>query len=62
NDYISGNLLRKTTSPVTEAAFTLSSSPYPDRQYTPTYEVGVPAGFAPTSPLRKVKVTLTWVE
>lgn len=62
NDYGQGNLLRKTASPVTEAPFTLSSSPYPQRQYTPAYTVEVPPSFASTSPMRKVKVTLTWTE
>jgi hypothetical protein len=62
NDYVSGNLLRKTASLVTEPPFTLSSSPYPDRQYTPAYEVAVPPSFAAASQMRKVKVTLTWTE
>lgn len=63
DDYQAGSLLRKTgEGGVTEDPITLSSSPYPERQYTPTYTVSVPPSFAETSQMRKVKVTLTWAE
>lgn len=61
-DYQAGNMLRR-TSAVTEAPIILSSSPYPERQYTPTYTVEVPPSFpAGNTQMRKVKVTLTWTE
>ncbi|MBL7151608.1 MAG: prepilin-type N-terminal cleavage/methylation domain-containing protein [Candidatus Omnitrophica bacterium] len=60
-DYQAGNMLRKAPA-VTEAPIILSSSPYPERQYIPTYTVEVPPSFPAVSPMRKVKVVLTWTE
>lgn len=55
NDYNSPNLLQKGTR--TGSPETLNGI-----DYTPTYEISVPPGFSPDSPMRKAKVTITWYE
>jgi len=55
NDYNSPNLLQKGTR-------TGSPEPLDRIDYTPTYEISVPPGFSSDSPMRKVKVTITWNE
>ena len=55
NDYNSPNLLQKGTR-------TGSLERLDGIDYTPTYEISVPPGFSPDSPMRKAKVTITWNE
>lgn len=55
NDYVNENPLHKRNN----EAGTLVTL---DRQYTPFYTVTVPAGFSNDSPMRKVKVDITWSE
>lgn len=55
NDYNPPNLLQKGTR--TGSAETLDGI-----DYTPTYEISVPPGFSSDSPMRKVKVAITWNE
>ncbi len=55
NDYNSPNLLQKGTR--TDAPQRID-----EIDYTPTYEISVPPGFSPDSPMRKAKVTITWNE
>ncbi len=55
NDYNSPNLLQKVTR-------TGSPERLDGIDYTPTYEISVPPGFSPDSPMRKAKVTITWNE
>jgi len=56
NDYNSPNLLRKGTR--TDA----TQPPIDGIPYTATFATDVPPGFAVTSPMRKVKVTINWTE
>lgn len=60
-DYLPGNMLRKAEGAV-EEPFILSVNPYPTRQYSRGYTVGVPPTFPANSPLRKVTYILTWTE
>ena len=55
NDYNSPNLLRIGTR-------TGSPERLDGIDYTPTYEISVPPGFSPDSPMRKARVTITWNE